>query len=133
MWYQNQGESPPSFSRKVINDSYFDGISSVYVDDLDGDHDLDMLVTASEWNNSILWYENSGGIEPVFHRHLVFSQALRVRGVGVADIDGDRRLDVLSASYSDNSIRWYENVPLVEVTLSSEVAGLYTNQPQVLV
>ena len=50
------------------------------------------------------------GVERVvFDDHIIYSSAMGARTVAVANLDGDDDLDVLSASYSDNTIRWYEN------------------------
>lgn len=45
----------------------------------------------------------------VFTKHDIYANANGARLVTTADVDGDGDLDVLSASVSDDSIRWYEN------------------------
>jgi len=80
---------------------------SVYADDLDGDGDMDLL-SASDWENQIAWYENDGdgnfGPQQIITTNADFAQS-----VYATDLDGDGDMDVLSASWSDNKIAWYEN------------------------
>ena len=45
----------------------------------------------------------------VFTKHDIYANANGARLATTADVDGDGDLDVLSASISDDSIRWYEN------------------------
>ncbi|MGB2956545.1 MAG: FG-GAP-like repeat-containing protein, partial [Anaerolineales bacterium] len=44
-----------------------------------------------------------------FTTHTISTNAVDARSVAVGDVDGDGDLDVLSASYSDDKIAWYEN------------------------
>jgi hypothetical protein len=82
--------------------------SSVTTADMDGDNDIDVL-SASYSDDSILWYENDGTgnftDEGGYVAHVIDSNAGGARAVAVADMD----IDVLSASYSDGTIKWYEN------------------------
>lgn len=43
------------------------------------------------------------------HRRIITTQADGVMSIYAADLDGDSDQDVLSASFSDNTIAWYEN------------------------
>jgi hypothetical protein len=85
------------------------GAQEVYAADLDGDGDLDVL---SAYDHTIAWYENKGGAASELFSgtpHVITKEALLARAVHAADLDGDGDLDVLSASWSDNKIAWYEN------------------------
>lgn len=44
-----------------------------------------------------------------FEPHVIPTDARCARSVYAADLDGDGDLDVLSASFNDNQIAWYEN------------------------
>jgi len=107
VWYENDGGSSPAFTGHVITTNA-DGAWSVYAADVDGDGDVDVL-SASELDDKIAWYENSGGSPPAFTSHIIAITADQARSVYAVDVDGDGDVDVLSASITDNKIAWYEN------------------------
>ena len=47
--------------------------------------------------------------QPTFTAHSITTDADMARSVFSIDVDGDGDMDVLSASYQDNKIAWYEN------------------------
>ncbi len=104
-WYENSGESPPTFVRHVIN-SEAPFARSVFAIDLDGDLDVDVL-SASTSNRTIAWYENDGGDEPAFTTHLISNTATSVRSVSAADVNGDGLVDVLAGF--GTTVAWFEN------------------------
>ena len=85
-----------------------DGARSVHVADMDGDGDLD-IVSASYEDDTIAWYENDGAADPSWAAADIATNANGARCVHVADMDGDGDLDIVSASYLDDTIAWYEN------------------------
>ena len=106
-WYENDGASPPAFTRhEIATDA--DGARSVYAADLDSDGDMDVLSASSD-DDTIAWYENDGVSPPAFTPHEIATDADSARSVYAADLDRDGDLDVLSASANDNKIAWYEN------------------------
>ena len=44
-----------------------------------------------------------------FTTHVIDSNAIGATAVAAADVDGDGDVDLLSSSYHENTIRWYEN------------------------
>ena len=56
-----------SFAKTAIATNV-DGAEDVYVADLDGDGDLD-IVSASNLDDTIAWYENDGSINPSFTKN----------------------------------------------------------------
>ena len=108
IWYENDGYG--NFGSEQIIISNADAfISSVYATDLDGDGDMDVL-SASGDDNKIAWYENVNGDGSVWIEHIITTDALEARSVYATDIDNDGNMDVLSASYDDNKIAWYDNI-----------------------
>lgn len=106
-WYKNDGGIPPSFERKVI-DTLADGATSVYAADLDNDGDIDVL-SASEVDNTIAWYENDGRSTPNFDKRVITKSADSAQSVYATDLDNDGNVDVLSASWSDGTVALYLN------------------------
>ncbi len=73
--------------------------------DLDGDGDGDQdVISASIGDNTISWYESSGGAAPEFTRHVITTRA-----VVAADLNGDGAIDVLTALAGDNKAAWHQN------------------------
>ncbi|HET8809781.1 MAG TPA: FG-GAP-like repeat-containing protein [Flavobacteriaceae bacterium] len=99
-------ESPPVFYPKVISTTA-DGAREVYVADLDGDGDMDVL-SASENDDTIAWYENNGSGHFGTGNNIT-STADGAYAVYAADVDSDGDMDVLSASKNDDTIAWYAN------------------------
>ena len=85
-----------------------DGALSVYTADLDGDGDMDVL-SASIEDDKIAWYENTDGQGTFGDQQVITVLADGALSVYTADLDSDGDMDVLSASFEDDKIAWYEN------------------------
>jgi hypothetical protein len=91
-----------------------DGAKSVLVADINDDPYPDVLA-ASEGDNTIAWYENSGDPSQPFVEHTVSSETESADAVFAADLDSDGDMDILSASSvpgsisSSDKIAWFEN------------------------
>ncbi|MEC8821742.1 MAG: VCBS repeat-containing protein, partial [Pseudomonadota bacterium] len=106
-WYENDGAANPSWTAADIATSADDAFS-VFAADMDNDGDMD-IVSASKNDDAIAWYENNGAADPSWTAADIATSADGARGVFVADMDNDGDLDIVSASYSDDAIAWYEN------------------------
>ncbi|MCP4165634.1 MAG: VCBS repeat-containing protein, partial [Chloroflexi bacterium] len=106
-WYENDGAADPSFTASDIATSA-NGARSVYAADMDNDGDMDIL-SASANDNTIAWYENDGAIDPSFSASNIATSAAYAKSVYAADMDNDGDMDILSASWLDDTIAWYEN------------------------
>jgi len=106
-WYENDGTTDPSWTRVDI-DTNRGFAHSVFAADIDGDGDMD-IVSASGSGDHIVWYENNGASDPSWTAAVIDTNAPDARFVFAADMDGDGDMDVLSASYADDTIAWYEN------------------------
>ena len=98
----------PSFAAQDIATSA-DGAYSVYAADMDGDGDMDIISSLSN-NNTIAWYENNGASDPTWTAQDIATSADAANSVYAADMDGEGDMDILSASYSDDTIIGREHV-----------------------
>ena len=106
-WYENDGNANPTWAAADIATSA-NSARSVFVADMDGDGDMDIL-SASYNDNTIAWYENNGDANPNWAAADIATDAAGALSVYAADMDGDGDMDIVSASYNDNTIAWYEN------------------------
>jgi hypothetical protein len=106
-WYQNT-DGAGSFGTQQIISTAVNQARSVFAADVDGDADLDVL-SASYLDDKIAWYENTDGAGGFGAQHVISTAADGPEDVLAADIDGDGDLDVLSASFEDDKIVWYQN------------------------
>ena len=75
--------------------------------DADGDQDL---VSADYGADTVSWYENDGGLPPIWTKHAVDAgTAQGPQQVAAGDLDGDGDLDVLSSNFNEDAVFWYEN------------------------
>jgi Secretion system C-terminal sorting domain/FG-GAP-like repeat len=89
---------------------YFEGASSVYPVDFDGDGDIDLLGCAANYEyGNIHWWENVGGHGLSWNEHVISSTAMASNRVFAADVDGDGDQDALAAIWYTDEIIWWEN------------------------
>ncbi len=97
----------PTWTEHAV-DGAFDGASSVYAADVDGDSDMDVLGAAG-FDDTIAWWENTAGDGTAWTEHTVDGTFVGAISVYAADIDGDGDMDVLGAANTDDAITWWEN------------------------
>lgn len=104
VFYENQLRQTGgvSFIARVVTDSAL-RVRDVNVADLDGDGDLD-LYSASDGDDTVAWYENIDGQGRTWVKHIVSQNVRYPRSTYAADLDGDGRLDLMSASARDNRV-----------------------------
>ena len=102
------GPAPGSFWSEHTVDGAFDGATSVYAADVDGDGDLDLLGAAYD-TDTIAWWENTEGDGSAWTEHTVAVGFDGAKSVHAADVDGDGDLDVLGAAHLGGAIAWWEN------------------------
>jgi hypothetical protein len=106
-WYENT-DGQGSFGAQQIITTNADWAFSVYATDIDGDGDMDVF-SASSLDDKIAWYENTNGQGSFGAQQIFTTNADGASSVYATDIDGDGDMDVLSASFWDDKIAWYEN------------------------
>ena len=85
-WYENDGAADPSWTAADIATSA-DGALSVFVADMDDDGDLD-IVSASQRDDTIAWYENDGASDPSWTAADIATSADDASSVSVATSTG---------------------------------------------
>ena len=106
-WYENDGHG--AFSGQRVITPFLAWIESIHSADLDGDGNADVLA-ASKNDHKIAWFKNEGGgVFSSSDQRVITTDAWAARSVYAADVDSDGDADVLSASFNDHKIAWYEN------------------------
>jgi hypothetical protein len=123
-WYAGPGPNGGGWIHRQII-AGLDHIKMVTAADLDRDGDIDLL-SASAFDNKILWYESNGAATPTFTARIVSESALGARAVEAGDLDGDGDLDLVTASRDNGVVAWHAN------TLSHRNA-LFNTQTQQLI
>ncbi len=108
-WYENTDGNGSYGIQQIIISNNIDGVNTVFATDIDGDGDMDVLFSTQYGNSKIAWCENTDGSGTFGLLQIISTEVYTAKYVFAADIDGDGDMDVLSASYSDNKIAWYEN------------------------
>ena len=108
-WYENAGGFWPA---SAITTSA-DYAEAVFAADMDNDGDMD-IISASANDDTIAWYENNGASDPSWTASDIATSADYATAIFVADMDNDGDLDIISASWNDDTIAWYENTAIPE-------------------
>jgi len=107
VWYENIDGLGSFSSEKIVTD--ISDSSDIFVVDINNDNKVDLVCT-SAIDDEVSWYQNLDN-QGDFSLELPISvNTNSPRSVYAADIDGDGDKDVLSASYDDDKIAWYENI-----------------------
>lgn len=107
VWYKNNGAATPTFTPYTITSS-LDYPLAVQCADVDRDGAQD-IIAAGKNDDTIMWFENNGGSTPSWTGHDISYGADEPRSLYIADMNGDGKPDVVSASSGDNKIAWYDN------------------------
>ncbi|MDP8286992.1 MAG: T9SS type A sorting domain-containing protein [Candidatus Electryonea clarkiae] len=95
----------PTFEEHTIKGN-FEGATSVFAADFDGDGDMDVL-GAAYTADDIVWFEND--VAGNWNENPVNVDFDGARCVHAADINGDGDMDVLGAALEDDDIKWWKN------------------------
>ncbi len=114
--YLNVSGEFKEFSNKKIIDSNLPMTYNCKLGDIDGDNDLDAIVTHRQqtpFGYPILWFNNTNGDGSAWSKHTIagVGQINLPYGLAVGDIDQDNDLDVVVADniWNTKKIFWYNN------------------------
>ncbi len=106
-WYENLGGGV--FGPQQIIDPNMNVAFFVYVEDIDGDGDFDVISASSD--GPIRWYENMGSNTFSPPQDIYSWTGLWRLGIYLRDIDNDGDLDILSeTSALTSDVNWFENL-----------------------
>lgn len=81
---------------------------SVVAGDIDDDGDMDVVAALNGEDGYIVWYENDGSGNFAAGETIAIESG--VSEAILADLDGDGDLDILSVSFDDSRLAWFENL-----------------------
>jgi hypothetical protein len=106
-WLENRLSGGLSFTRRVvasgINDPW-----AVAAADIDQDGHMDVIST-SQSDGVLAWHRNDGSVPPQFVAQVINDDTPGLLAVITLDIDHDGDMDIVTASWTDDAIHWYEN------------------------
>ena len=119
-WYENL-DGLGNFSTQIVintnnNANYY---TSVYVEDIDNDGDMDVISHSSM--NSIAWNENLDGFGNFNSEQIISSEISELSSVYVSDVNGDDNIDILSASILNDKVVWHENLGFLNNHITGNV------------
>lgn len=107
-WFENTDGFGTFSTLQLISDQAADA-EAVFLADLDGDGDLDILFAAEE-DQQIAWYKNLDGAGHFGALQTISAGTDWVVSVSATDLDGDGDLDVLASSFEEDKIIWFRNL-----------------------
>jgi hypothetical protein len=119
-WHENIANGTAWAIHTVVAASQY----SVVAADGDRDGDMDLLVGSvfSAVPGPVVWYENAAGNGSEWTPHVVSTVPSDGRDVGMADVEGDGSLDVLSAAVFDGAISLHPSRPGQVAFAATDVA-----------
>jgi hypothetical protein len=108
VWYKNGGGTPIEWTPNTIA-SDVPGLEVVYVEDVDGDDDMDVVACVRN-ADQLRWYENEDGAGTAWGEWIIDPSLHQCTTCHVADIDNDGDMDVVACGTITGQVAWYENV-----------------------
>ncbi|MCK4504093.1 MAG: T9SS type A sorting domain-containing protein [Candidatus Aegiribacteria sp.] len=107
-WWENLDGSGTSWTGHVV-DQEFDGASSVFAADVDGDGKMDIL-GAAIYDDMIAWWKNMDGSGTIWYERCLDNNFDGASSVYSVDMDDDGDMDILGTARVANDVAWWENL-----------------------
>lgn len=105
VWYENTGGT---YSIKTNIVGNISGARAIYVDDIDGDGDKDVVAAGEVANvGTMIWFENEDGLGNFAKRQTIL-EVYNVRSIIGGDLDLDGDIDIVTST--NGGILWHENL-----------------------
>jgi hypothetical protein len=110
-WWENTNGDGTAWVRHPVDEDC-DSMQLVNGVDIDNDGDVD-VVGAAWLDGGVTWWENASGNGATWEKHIIDSNMdedyCRTHSMWVADMDGDRNLDVVASAGRESGINWWKN------------------------
>jgi len=111
-WHGNQAvvyrQRDGVWTRHVVDGSITDG-HTMSVGDFDGDGQDEIVVGEREGKRSVYLYRLTNVREDRWARQVLDDGGMAAAGCAVADLNGDKRPDVVCIGTATANVKWYEN------------------------
>ncbi len=123
-WYENPGDMiERTWEEHSINPS-FNPVSVVRTGDINGDGRPDIVLSASEHTDAIIWMECPIDGTGSWIKHVVFAGMNSTHGLWIGDFDGDERIDIAASEFrGDGRLMVYYNIDGSGSSWTSKVLG----------
>ncbi|MBL7903378.1 MAG: VCBS repeat-containing protein [Bacteroidales bacterium] len=116
-WYENNGNE--DFTQHLVSGNYYYPLD-VAAFDYENDGLMDVVVAYGGSTDKVVLHRNQ---DNGFVNWVVNSNAYGANSVAVMDMDGDGDIDILSSTYDDNKIIWYEHPNYTPHVITSSANG----------
>jgi len=107
-WWEQVKVDCSVWTKHIIDTGYYSA-HGVVASDINNDSHTDIIATSAV-NHSIAWWENSGGSDPEWTKHIICDDFHVCQSCYVVDIDNDSDMDVIGAASGDNEISIWFNI-----------------------
>ena len=127
-WWSNDDGAGTTWTKHAVA-SDFEGASSVFAADVDGDSDKDILAAALV-GDRVAWWSNDNGDGTAWTEHAVSDDFNGANAVLAVDMEGDSDADIVACGIGGNTVAWWENTDgsglhLVEYVQSDDFRGAW--------
>ena len=121
-WYENPGTNQSWPLRQFAS---FEAVSVVKTGDINGDGRIDVVISASESTDELVWYEApSDPKTQTWTKHQIAKSLSRTHGLALADYDKDGDMDVAASEFDgENRLIIFQNANGIGTSWASQLLG----------